>query len=1294
MKRDWLSLLICLIFTLTLSSSIFAQGTTAPISGLVTDPTGATVPGATVTIKNNANGAEYSVTTASNGSYTVPSLTSGTYNVIVEAVGFKKALVENVKLDVGVPATVNTTMEVGGATETVVIQGGAEVLQTQSATISTTITGRQITETPFVSRDALDLVLLLPGTNTPGRPRTSTINGLPKGAINITIDGVNVQDNMGRSSDGFFTYIRPRTDAIEEVTVSTANPGAESGAQGAVQIKFITRSGNNEYHGSVYEYHRNPALNSNYWFNNRSGLPRDRILLNQYGFRVGGPISVPKLFNGRDKAFFFINYEEYKLPEQYTRNRTILNSTARSGIFRYKDSTSTIRSVNLYDLAASKGYTSTVDPTISRLLGDIQNSTSKGSIEETGDLNRQSFLFTNSGGQTRYFPTTRFDFNLTSKHRLEHSWNYQYFTGKADFLNNADSAFPGFPNEGRQGSNRFSEVLALRSTLSPTITNELRAALTGGSVIFFTNVSKDHFDNTPVADQDGYALGFGFGLTSPTITTAWSKRNTPVWQFDDTVSWTRGSHSMNFGATFTQISFWSTAQTVVPSVGFGILSSETSINNDMFNKTAFPNSSDGDLGNAKALYALLTGRVTSITANAFLDEQTGKYSFLGQNTTRGRQREFGVFAQDTWRAKSNITLTGGLRIESQRPFVPLNDQYAQVPYEQLWGISGKGNLFMPGVITAPAPQYTSYKKGTHAYNSNFNNFAPSIGFSWSPNIDNKFLNRIFGQSGQSVFRGGYSIAYTREGMSVFTSIYGGNPGASISASRNNTIGNLGTLPLLYRDKSRLEPPTFNSTAVYPSTGIITDSVNAFNPNIKMGYVQSWSFGIQREINKNTVIEARYVANRGVKLWQRYNLNEINTMENGFIDEFKKAQANLAANVAAGKGYTYAYMGPGTNTSPLPIIFSFLTPPAAKDKPPINPNNATHYTSGDFKAAGFVNALSPNAAAPFTFANNFVSNNTYRTNGVTAGYPLNFFVVNPHKLGGAFTIENTGRSYYDSLQFEVRRRLSAGLLVQGSYVFSKTLTNTPVSSGNVTYQPFTLRNMAGTKQTSFFGLTHAIKANWIWELPIGKDKLLAGGIGNKLDRLLGGWEFHGTARLQTGSPFDIGNVRLVGMTRKDLQKVIKMRFDDAKKISYYLPQDIIDNTYKAFNIDNTSQTGYKGAAPTGRYIAPASSGGCIEAYFGQCGSGQMMLYGPSFTRYDLSIIKRVKITERTSFEFRAEFLNAFNHVNFRVGDPGLDTASIGGFGTDTFGQVTNAYRDLSTTNDPGGRLIQFVGRFNF
>jgi len=186
MKRRLIRLLAITSFLALNSFVAFGQsGTTAPLSGSVLDPTGAVVSGASVVVKNNATGAEFRATTMNNGAYTVPALGAGTYTVTVEAQGFKKAVVQDVKIDAGVPSTANVTLEVGAASESVVVQGGAEVLQTQSANVSTTIIGRQITELPFTSRDALDLVLLLPGTTSPGRPRQSSVNGLPKGALNI-----------------------------------------------------------------------------------------------------------------------------------------------------------------------------------------------------------------------------------------------------------------------------------------------------------------------------------------------------------------------------------------------------------------------------------------------------------------------------------------------------------------------------------------------------------------------------------------------------------------------------------------------------------------------------------------------------------------------------------------------------------------------------------------------------------------------------------------------------------------------------------------------------------------------------------------------------------------------------------------------------------------------------------------------------------------------------------------------------------------------------------------------------
>src|SRR5262249_51512005 len=275
-------------------------------------------------------------------------------------------------------------------------------------------------------------------------------------------------------------------------------------------------------------------------------------------------------------------------------------------------------------------------------------------IQQLTDPNLQRFTFTNTGGQDRYFPTFRLDFRLSEKHQLENIYNYNKFGSKVDFLNGADPAFPGFPNHGSQISNRFSELVVIRSPLSPTLTNDARCGLTGGTVLFFPEPSAADF-NGPVANQLGFNLNgiSAAGVTGPNVVTAPSRRNAPVWQFNDTVTWTHGSHSLSFGSSFTQINFWSRNQTLVPSIAFGIDSTDPA--SAMFTSANFTGASTADINRAAGIYATLTGHITAISANARLDEKTGQYSYLGILTQRARQREMGLFAQDSWRMKPNLT---------------------------------------------------------------------------------------------------------------------------------------------------------------------------------------------------------------------------------------------------------------------------------------------------------------------------------------------------------------------------------------------------------------------------------------------------------------------------------------------------------------------------------------------------------------------------------------------------------------------------------------------------------------
>ncbi len=1296
-------------FVALLVAPVFAQTSTAgSIAGAVTDQTGAVVAGAEIVIKNNGTSAESTVTTTDNGTFNVPSLPTGVYTVTIQAAGFKQMVVTDVKVDVAKASTVNVQLEIGAQTETVTIVGSGELLQTQSANVASTITGRQITDLPYASRNALDVVLFLPGTATVGRPRQSSVNGLPKGALNITLDGVQVQDPLLKNSDGFFTYIQPKTDAIEEVTLSTATPGAESAGAGAVQIKFATRQGTSEFHGSAYIYHRNSFFNSNYWFNNRDlpedpvdrKAPRARVLLTQPGIRFGGPILIPGILKSRERAFFFVNYEEFRLPEATARQRTIFAPTVLSGNFTYiptGSSTPVVR--NLFSLAAGadcdrdtpgvQPCPSTIDPTVGSLLNAIQSSTSEGGVALTSDPNLRRFSFINKGGQTRRFPTVNLSWNVTKNHQLTNVWNYQQFASVVDFLNGADPRFPGFPNFGSQASNRFSNSTALISKIGNSISNEARFAVVGGTVVFFPETSPAQFEN-----QGGFNLGINAGgVTTATAVNSPQRRNGPVQTFSDTLNWVKGNHTWTFGGNYTKTNLFSQFPNggLVRGINFGI--DQTSQGGDpvnsIFNSTNFPGANATQLANARGIYATLVGRMTAVSGTAVADEDLN-YTLNGNSIERAGQKSWAVFAQDQWRIRPNVTLNFGLRYELQGPYYVKNNAYTvPLSFENIFGCSGAFNFFSPGGCTNPITQLRPLEPGSNAYNTDKNNFAPNFGIAYSPDFKSGFLHRLFGDSGQSVIRAGYSIAYNQDGTNVGSTGLGVNPGLSFSVLVNTANG---TLPIgsLFRTPGSIPTPTITAPS-FPFTPGTNDQAIAFSPDLRVGYVQSWTFGIQREIMRDTVFEARYVGNRAKKLTRLWFINEVNTIENGFSAEFRLAQANLLANNASGiasRRGSFAYFGPGSGTSPLPIFLAYLNRST-------NVNNPAAYAGGNWRATAITNTLVP-VAPNVTGAAGVLSGNAgLRANALAAGLPPNFFVINPNVPAGAFIIDNSASSTYDALQVELRRRMSAGLLLQANYTFAHSMSDAFASSSIAQSNYTSIRNPRLNYGVSPFNIRHSFKGDFIYELPFGRGQRWAGGIGTKTNWLLGGWGINGTFRLQSGSPINFGNVQLVNMDRGDLQKMIEIRKNPTNVT--WLPDEVITNTIRAFSISPTSPTGYSGTPPdlTKPFIAPAGFGNCQARFNGECGITNLVVYGPRFTRIDASLVKKLTFTENTNLEFRVEALNAINNQNFKVGSFAADTVNVAGtYASPTFGQTTVAYQDTSTTTDPGGRVIQFVLRFNF
>jgi hypothetical protein len=1287
------------------------QVTSGRMTGTVTDSQGAVVANAQVVVKDATTGTEYKIRATDEGGWSIPSVPNGVYTVTITAQGFKSTIIQNVKVDAGSVATANATLEVGGTTEQVIVTSGGSVIQSESANVSSTIVGRQIGELPWATRDAMQLVLTLPGVQTPGTPRTSSVNGLPKSSLEITLDGANIQDNFLKSSDGFFTSTQAKSDAVEEVTVSTATPGAESAGAGAIQIKFVTKSGTNEYHGGVFWQHRNTALNSNYYFNNIDGLPRDFMILNQAGGRIGGPISIPKLFNGRDKAFFFVNYEEFRLPQVYgSPTRTVLTETALQGIFTYKDSAGAVKQVNLYQLAArgagGRTYPNTPDPILINALGLINDAASRGRLSSrigtSNDYNRLDLNFQDPGRNIRRFPTTRLDFNVTNNHHVEFVHNYQHYFSDPDGVNNQLNVYPGagivVGTPGVTGSiyrNNFTFAMAERWTVTDRIVNEIRLTSSGNGTSLFTREFSPGL----------YQLFGGFApvnpFTSPFFSrSSQSRRNTPVKGLSDNLNWLKGAHAMNFGVQYTRVASFtqSVDRQVVPTISFGIAANDP-INTGgtgIFTAANFPGSTSAQRTDAMNLYALLTGRISATNQTLSFDEDSRDFQPIPR-TERNHQTEIGIYGQDSWKVRPNLTLTGGLRWEFAPSPVNDNNVYTRTGLGGIFGVSGPGNLFKPGVFEGEITQFRLLEENEKAFENHYRDFSPSLGFAWTPNFGNGMIGKIFGGQDRLVLRGGYGIAFVREGFSAFNSMFGGNEGVtqSIATSPGNFPVEFGAPgSRLFRDGNfPFLPPL---APVFPFTARQGASINDFNPNLKPGYVQSWSFGLQRELTKDMALEVRYVGNHATRLWRQYEIGEVNIFENGFIDEFKIAMENLRiARLANPASNNFGNQGLA-GQRPIPIIQTAL-------------GLTSDTTFATTISRGEAGRLAANIAQNLTRMNRLIAAGLVPS--VTLPDPnvpgrnitlSNFFVANPLSPTASFIMDNGADSNYHALQIDFRRRLSQGLLVQGSYVWSKSLSNTYASSDAAFLTPTTLRDFGYDKGPAPRDQRHGIKIDYIHELPIGRGKRFLNGDVPVLSKLVEGWQWGGVARIQSGAPTLLTSGRLTfnnresgvvlhNITARQLQDLVKIRKEtvcdddtgECQGVVFWLPQSIIENSQAAFEVGSKTLADLD---PTKPYIGPPTTPG-------QLGS-RIFLYGPWTSRFDFNLLKRTQITEGTSFEFRVQFLNAFNQSSITIRAPGDNTHSttIG----DTFGQTRNAYRDftVSGTNDPGGRLVEFQLRFNF
>ena len=341
---------------------------TTTLTGTVIDASGGAIPGATAVVKNAGTGAIHNGVTNAQGVFVIPAISPGTYSVTVSLSGFKTAVLNDIVINAGCRHRCARRSKSAASPRRWSSRARHPSCRRVDSGVSATINVKQISEPPLTSRNVLDFVTFLPGVSTPGGNRDSTMNGLPQSAINITLDGINVQDNTLKTTDGFFTIVQPRLDAIEEVTVSSAAQGADGGGQGAVQIKFVTRSGTNIYSGSVYNYFRSDKLNENTWFNNRNGVANAKLKQNQTGGAVRRPDPDPRPGRRPRQGVLLRQHGRVPAAADVTRTRTILHPRAQEA-----GSATAAQEINSSRVAAANGQTATFDPTIQKLLADIRD---------------------------------------------------------------------------------------------------------------------------------------------------------------------------------------------------------------------------------------------------------------------------------------------------------------------------------------------------------------------------------------------------------------------------------------------------------------------------------------------------------------------------------------------------------------------------------------------------------------------------------------------------------------------------------------------------------------------------------------------------------------------------------------------------------------------------------------------------------------------------------------------------------------------------------------------------------
>jgi hypothetical protein len=1199
----WLFVLFAFGFTL-LPAQVAGR-----LSGTLADGSGASISGASIKLLLPGGGVAAYQESSSDGLFSFIGLQPGVYDVRAEAAGFAPVNVAGVKVDAARETALGLiSLSPATLTQSVDVVAASNAVQTSNVEIASTVTNEQVRRLPQLNRNILALIATQAGVGNNGRLST-TINGLRTSYANVTLDGVNIQDNFLRENSLDFQPNLLLMDQVGELTISTSNAAPSMGG-GAAQIAFVTPSGTNRYHGAAYWYNRNNAFAANGFFENRDGIGLPFLNQNQLGGSFSGPIV-------KNRLFFYVNYEALRRREQQSQQRTILTDSARQGIFTYTDAAGVRQQRNILQLTGNQ-----VDPFMQGLISQLPAASAINNFR-TGDSaegvlrNTGGYSFLQRSNRNRNNATGKLDYYASDRHSFfgTYAWN-------SDFIDRPTiNQFTYTPTPSVLNDNKVNFFSAgWRSTWSANFTNELRGGANFAPGEFLRGTPQEPFYVTSALNTNSLVF------SNPQQPYQPQGRNTRTWTLSDNANWVKGRHTISFGfqANSIETNFYDFASTVpLYQVGLGTRNGVTA--------AMLPGASANDLVQANYLLSSLAGFFDQVTQRFNVESTTSGFVPNQEKRRIYTLATYSGYVQDSWRVNRALTLTAGVR------------------YEYLTRVNEKRNLALLPMLQNGNPIETLLSNSTLDfagtgvgrpwYGRDGNNFAPHIGLAWNVRGD-----------GKTAIRAGYSVNYVNDNhISTLLNSPDTNDGLAQDVILANISGTAS-------NPTRVTPPQFRVPRTFSDNYALNRAApfGLIDPGLRTPYVQQWNFSIQQQL-AGGVLELRYLGNRGTKQFRAFDYNQVDVRANGFLDDFRRAYNNgvLALGALGRFDPRYNAAIPGSQLLP---VFDALPFQGLLTNPTISNLIQTQEAGG--------------LAATYQ---------QFALNG-----PLNFF-PNPVAFGTNM-VTNYSNSSWNAFQADYTRRFSRGFSFQMNYTFAKSLSDA-AGDNQTNFEPFLdINNAAIERAPTAFDLRHAVKSNFVLDLPFGRGKRYLNSAGRGMNLLAGGWSVSGISTWQSGFPFGIRSQRatLNRAGNRSIQNTATTILDGNaldRAIGFYMTGNgpfIVDPL--AIGADG------RGVGADGR--APFAGQVFFNPNAGELGALQRRMFqGPSYFNFDFGVQKQFAITEGQTLEFRMESTNFFNNVRFDTTQtPGQTPTVDYNVNSATFGRV------ITQANTP--RRIQFGLYYRF